>query len=79
MRIWGVSCQFHDAAITVIEDGVTVFAAHSERYSKKKNDAFPRTIVVTMSCINPQKIKVNSNEMAAGKIFFKGLNMSFPK
>lgn len=40
MRILGVSSMFHDASVTVVEDGKIVFAAHAERYSKKKNDAF---------------------------------------
>ncbi len=38
--ILGLSAGFHDAAATVIRtDGEIVFAGHSERYSKKKNDA----------------------------------------
>ena len=39
MRILGINCLNHDAAISVIEDDEIVFAAHSERYSRKKNDA----------------------------------------
>ena len=38
MRILGINCLNHDAGITVIEDGEILFAAHSERYSRKKND-----------------------------------------
>jgi carbamoyltransferase len=39
-HILGVSAGFHDAAATVIRsDGEIVFAGHSERYSKQKNDA----------------------------------------
>jgi carbamoyltransferase len=38
-HILGVSAGFHDAAVTVINsDGEIVFAGHSERYSKIKND-----------------------------------------
>ena len=38
-HILGVSAGFHDAAVSVVrEDGEIVFAAHSERYSKIKND-----------------------------------------
>ena len=40
MRILGISSMFHDASVTVVEDGKILFAAHAERYSKKKNDAF---------------------------------------
>ena len=38
MRILGINCLNHDAAVSVIEDGDIKFAAHSERYSRKKND-----------------------------------------
>jgi len=40
MNILGISAGFHDAAATVISpQGDILFAGHSERYSKKKNDA----------------------------------------
>ena len=39
-HILGISAGFHDAAATVIKsDGEIVFAGHSERYTKQKNDA----------------------------------------
>jgi carbamoyltransferase len=39
-HILGISAGFHDAAATVINSsGDIVFAGHSERYSKRKNDA----------------------------------------
>jgi len=39
-HILGVSAGFHDAAVTVVRsDGEIIFAGHSERYSKLKNDA----------------------------------------
>lgn len=39
MNYVGISCGFHDAAISVInQDGNIVFAGHSERYSKIKHD-----------------------------------------
>jgi carbamoyltransferase len=38
-HILGLSAGFHDAAATVIDSGGNIlFAGHSERYSKKKND-----------------------------------------
>jgi carbamoyltransferase len=40
MNILGISAGFHDAAVTVVQDGSILFAAHSERYSKQKNDAW---------------------------------------
>ena len=40
MTILGISAGFHDAAATVLDyDGNILFAGHSERYSKIKNDA----------------------------------------
>ena len=40
MNILGISAGFHDAAMSVInQQGEILFAGHSERYSKKKNDA----------------------------------------
>ena len=39
-HILGVSAGYHDAAVSVVrEDGEIVFAGHSERYSKIKNDS----------------------------------------
>ena len=40
MRILGINALNHDAAVCVIEDGEILFGAHSERYSRKKNDPF---------------------------------------
>ena len=39
MKILGISAGFHDAAATVLQNGDILFAGHSERYSKVKNDA----------------------------------------
>ena len=38
MRILGFSEGYHDAAATILEDGEVVFASHSERFSKIKNE-----------------------------------------
>jgi carbamoyltransferase len=55
MNILGISAGFHDAAATVInEDGNILFAAHSERYSKVKNDAnFCSPLIRELECFNP--------------------------
>ena len=38
-NILGISAGFHDAALSVVSsDGEILYAGHSERYSKKKND-----------------------------------------
>jgi carbamoyltransferase len=48
MNILGISAGFHDAGATVINrQGDILFAGHSERYSKQKNDA---NICRTMMC-----------------------------
>jgi carbamoyltransferase len=40
MNYVGISCGFHDAAVSVIDiNGNILFAGHSERYSKKKHDS----------------------------------------
>lgn len=39
MKILGISAGFHDAAATVLDNSEIIFAGHSERYSKQKNDA----------------------------------------
>jgi carbamoyltransferase len=38
MVVYGINACSHDASISVIENGEVLFAAHSERYSKIKND-----------------------------------------
>ena len=38
MIIWGISANSHDAAVSVWNNKEILFAAHSERYSKIKND-----------------------------------------
>ena len=49
--ILGLSAGFHDAAATLIRsDGEIVFAGHSERYSKKKNDAHICPELLTEFC-----------------------------
>ena len=46
MRVLGISALSHDASISVVEDGEILFAAHSERYSRVKNDAFLNQAIV---------------------------------
>ena len=58
MKIFGINCLNHDAAISVIEDGEILFAAHSERYSRKKNDMFLNEDIVeeALSYGKPDKV-----------------------
>lgn len=39
-NIWGISAGFHDAALSVINDGKIAYASHAERFSGIKNDPF---------------------------------------
>ena len=38
----GVSQGFHDAAVTILDGQDIMYASHSERYSRKKNDKWIR-------------------------------------
>jgi carbamoyltransferase len=40
MIILGINETSHDASISLIKDGEILFAGHSERYSKQKNDCY---------------------------------------
>ena len=50
----GISAGFHDASISVIAGGKILFAGHSERYSKIKNDKnlHPRLVEDALSYVN---------------------------
>src|SRR3990167_5940812 len=46
MYILGISCFYHEAAATLIKDGVVVAASSEERFSRKKHDSeFPKLSV----------------------------------
>ena len=52
--ILGLSAGFHDAAVALIRgDGEIIFAGHSERYSKNKNDARICPELLTEFCEYP--------------------------
>ena len=46
MISWGASAGFHDAALSVIKDGVVIFASHSERYSRIKSQNKSKNVVI---------------------------------
>jgi len=58
MRILGINCLNHDAAVSVIEDGEIVFASHSERYSRIKNDMYLNDSIMSeaLSFGTPDKV-----------------------
>lgn len=44
--ILGLSCEFHDSAACLLKDGEVLFAAHEERYTRKKHDeSFPKNAI----------------------------------
>ena len=44
--VLGISCLRHDAAVAVVNDGEIAFAAHAERYSRRKNDPYLSEAIV---------------------------------
>ena len=55
---WGVSAMSHDAALAVYKDGDIVYASHSERYSRVKNDKdlHPTQIAEALEYGEPDKV-----------------------
>ncbi len=61
MYILGISCYFHDAAATLIKDGVVVAAAEEERFSRIKHDfEFPENAI--NFCLNLEGIEAHDLE-----------------
>lgn len=61
MYILGISCYFHDAAATLIKDGVVVAAAEEERFSRIKHDfEFPENAI--NFCLNLEGIEAQDLE-----------------
>lgn len=46
MTIMGISMGFHDAAVSVIDQDNILFAAHTERYSRTKNDPWLNSDII---------------------------------
>ena len=51
MNILGISAGFHDAGVSLISDDKILFAAHAERYSKRKHDSELNTKILS-DCIS---------------------------
>src|SRR5258708_3898531 len=46
MKILGISCYYHDAAVALVIDGKIIAAAAEERFSRKKHDSrFPQLAI----------------------------------
>jgi carbamoyltransferase len=63
MIILGINETSHDASVSLIKDGEILFAGHSERYSKKKNDWFTNDELIdeALSYEKPNKIAYYEN------------------
>ncbi|MDD4287116.1 MAG: carbamoyltransferase [Candidatus Peribacteraceae bacterium] len=50
--ILGISCYYHDSAAVLLKDGIVIFAAQEERYTRKKHDEnFPKSaIAAALQC-----------------------------
>jgi carbamoyltransferase len=58
MIVLGINETAHDAAVCLIDDEKVLFAGHSERYSKEKNDWFTNDLLIAdaLSYGRPDKI-----------------------
>ncbi|MFN8236845.1 MAG: carbamoyltransferase [Chitinophagales bacterium] len=58
MKILGISAYYHDAAVCLVEDGVVVYAAQEERFTRVKNDEnFPSNAII--NCFEFCKISLS--------------------
>lgn len=61
MYILGISCYYHDAAATLIKDGVVVAAAEEERFTRIKHDSeYPENAInfcLNLEGIEPQDLE----------------------
>ncbi|MDB5106092.1 MAG: novN [Fibrobacteres bacterium] len=64
MYILGISCHYHDAAATLLKDGVAVAAADEERFTRRKHDAaFPERAIAW--CLESQGIGIGDVGLVA--------------
>lgn len=63
MIIFGINETTHDASISVIDNGNILFAGHSERFSKEKNDWYTNDQIIdyALSYGRPDKIAYYEN------------------
>ena len=75
MIILGVNETSHDASVSLIEDGKILFAGHSERYSKEKNDWYINDSLISdaLSYGRPDAIAYYEKPLLkASRLFLKG-------
>ena len=64
MNILGISCHYHDAAATLIQEGVIVAGAEEERFTRRKHDpAFPENAVAF--CLKQGGLDINEVDAIA--------------
>jgi carbamoyltransferase len=60
MNILGISCFYHDAAATIVQDGQLIAAAQEERFTRKKHDQdFPKHAIdfcLQRACLRPRDL-----------------------
>jgi carbamoyltransferase len=75
MIILGVNETSHDASVSLIKDGEILFAGHSERYSKNKNDWYINDSLIkdALSYGKPDHIAYYEKPLLkASRLFLKG-------
>lgn len=75
MIILGVNETSHDASVSLIKDGEILFAGHSERYSKQKNDWYVNDSLIkdALSYGAPNAIAYYEKPLLkASRLFLKG-------
>ena len=73
--ILGINETSHDASVSLIKDGEILFAGHSERYSKKKNDWYINDDLIkdALSYGTPDAIAYYEKPLLkASRLFLKG-------
>jgi carbamoyltransferase len=75
MIILGINETSHDASASLIEDGKILFAGHSERYSKQKNDWYINDLLIkdALQYAKPDAIAYYEKPLLkASRLFLKG-------
>lgn len=75
MIILGINETSHDASVSLIKDGEILFAGHSERYSKKKNDWYINESLIkdALQYGKPDHIAYYEKPLLkASRLFFRG-------
>ena len=73
--ILGINETSHDASVSLIKDGHVLFAGHSERYSKQKNDWYVNDLLIkdALSYGMPDQIAYYEKPLLkASRLFIRG-------